>query len=644
LAFALLALQSITSLECFVSRLPLFSAVLVATCAGCVCGVPSTVPDGGKPGDDAGTLDAGSDGGTETVAQLVSLKVTPENLTLVIDGTTPASQSYTATGQYFDGHTEDVTNKVSFRLENSAMGSFKGPAFTSSLDQGGTTRVVAQVGPIWADTGLTLKLVKRTVDASSNTPPDAPQKFSGAEDATKAPDIVYPNDGVLLPPNLLRLEVHFEPGPNTLFELAFTNAQTDVKVYLRCTPVAGGCIYKPDATLWAWLAETNRGGDPVEMTLRGTDDAGSYVATSSSVRVAFAYENLAGGLYYWTTSAGTGIMRFDFGSTSASAERFIGTEFTGGTCVGCHALSRDGKKIVAEAGGQNDGRVLLMDVGSKTPLVPFAQPQKSIFESWNPDGTEYVGVYGDVGATNFNLMILDGNTGALKETLDKTGTSTNPANHPDWSLEGDKIAFTRVGIHNTLQRMYRGSIYMVSRAELSWSSPQEIVPAQDGLNRYYPSFAPGGDFLVFNESTCPSGVQHVDCDADTDPTAQLFAVRSAAGSTPIHLARANAPGKKDAGKTALTNSFPKWNPFMFRRLKAKSDSKVLWLTFSSTRQYGLRSPVGAGTLLWMVAVDPDAFERGEDPSYAAFALPFQDLETSNHIAQWATEVVSFIEN
>jgi hypothetical protein len=40
----------------------------------------------------------------------------------------------------------------------------------------------------------------------------------------------------------------------------------------------------------------------------------------------------------------------------------------------------------------------------------------------------------------------------------------------------------------------------------------------------------------------------------------------------------------------------------------------------------------------MAAIDLDA-PPGTDPSFAAFALPFQDITTSNHIAQWTTEVV-----
>jgi hypothetical protein len=40
----------------------------------------------------------------------------------------------------------------------------------------------------------------------------------------------------------------------------------------------------------------------------------------------------------------------------------------------------------------------------------------------------------------------------------------------------------------------------------------------------------------------------------------------------------------------------------------------------------------------MAAIDLDA-PAGTDPSFAAFALPFQDITTSNHIAQWTTQVV-----
>ena len=70
-------------------------------------------------------------------------------------------------------------------------------------------------------------------------PPSPAKAFTGPTAAARAPELVYPNDGVLLPPNLFEIEVHFRPGPieNTLFEIAFANALTDVRAYARCAPV-----------------------------------------------------------------------------------------------------------------------------------------------------------------------------------------------------------------------------------------------------------------------------------------------------------------------------------------------------------------------------------------------------------------------
>jgi len=370
---------------------------------------------------------------------------------------------------------------------------------------------------------------------------------------------------------------------NGLFELSFQNNIPGLKVYFDChTPMNGGCIYTPDAQMWLWLSQTNRGGDPVQVRVRATNAAG--------------------------------------------------------TCVGCHSLSRDGAKMVAEAGGQNDGRLLIVDVATKTPMVPFGSTPKSIFESWNPDGNQFVGVYADNGATDYNLLLFDGDTGASLGTIDTGSTVADPADHPDWSPDGSRIAFTRMGIKGTNQRMFKGSIEMVTKDGADWSEPAVIVPNESGKNRYYPSFSPDGALLIFNESQCNSGETGSECNADTDPTAKLWIVPATPGSTAIGLDRANAAGIADGNQTKLTNSFPKWSPFVFHRDKQQT-TRLEWLTFSSTRKYGLRSPPGNGTLIWMVAVDPDKAIAGQDPSSSAFAIPFQDLGTSNHIAQWTERVI-----
>ncbi|HLL21186.1 MAG TPA: hypothetical protein VK427_03595 [Kofleriaceae bacterium] len=580
----------------------------------------------------------GGDDAPPALDGLVSITVTPPDQTLVIVQGQPATSAYTALGTFDDGRVVDITQHADFSLEEYTLGIFDKARLTTATDHGGRTNVVARANGIEGATPVTIRFQQTYSDPNSNLPGDPAAPFSGPADMSRAPSLVYPNNNVLLPPNLGRLELHFRPGPaNTLFELTFANSVTDLKVYLRCTmPLNGGCIYQPDPQVWQWLANTNRGGDAVAWSLRATDDNGTAVGASSSMNIKFAPDDVTGGIYYWTTTL-EAIMRFDFGSqTQTVAELFVDSSASGGTCIGCHALSRDGKKMVAEAGGQNDGRLLLLDVATKTPMVPFPTAAKSNFESWNPDGSAYVGVYGDAGATNFELMLFDGNTGALTGSIAAGGTSANPTNHPDWSPSGDRIAYVNVGVKNTLQRMYNGEIRTVTNVGGTWQPYSVLVPRVAGKNRYYPAFAPDSRMLVFNESTCANGNTGGDCDADTDPTAKLYAVDAVNGGAITDLASANAPGIADGNVTRLSNSFPKWNPFVFR--SSKTGGRLAWVTFSSTRKYGLRSPPTGGTLLWMAAVDLDA-PAGTDPSAAAFALPFQDLTTSNHIAQWTTQVV-----
>ena len=603
-------------------RLSLLVVVVLGACAS-------------HHGGGSGT-DAGLDGVT-------ALAIAPVNQTLTIAQGVAATSHYTVTATYGDGSTADVTSLVPLSLADGSLGGFDGTGdFTSATDHGGVTQVVAQAGSVQATTGLTLVFQETYTDPNSTGLPNS-SVFSGPADPTRAPTLIYPNDGVLVPPNLGQLEFHFMPGPsNTAFALTFTNTVTDVTVYLACTtPLNGGCIFQPDATLWGWLSATNRGGDPLMWSLQGTDANGTGVGTSSSMALQFSNDPINGGIYYWTTTTES-IMRYDFGSGAGSGVKYAGTELEG-TCIGCHALSRDGTKLVAEVNGQNDGRTALVDVATKTVMNAFGSTPKSIFESWNPSGSQYAAVYADTGATNFNLMILDGTASTLVNTIDVGGTATHPTDHPDWSADGSRIAYVAQGIAGTCQRFHNGSIYQVPAGG---GTPQLLVQAASNLeNNYYPAYAPDNHFLIFDHSTCTSNSQTgEECDADSDPTATLMVLDSMTGGAATAMTNANKPGIADGATTALTNTFPKWNPFVFA--KNSAGGHLAWITFASTRKFGLRSPPtgtepdenASGTLLWMAAIDLDAAD-GSDPSFVPFALPFQDYTTSNHIAQWTEKVV-----
>jgi hypothetical protein len=590
-----------------------------------------------------------------------TLRIEPADTLVAIQNGAPATVHFKAIATVA-GQDVEVTNQATtvWSSDNPPLASVDatGLATTGTRFGGETSIRVAWQGSL-AAARLRVRFMLRTnVPPGAGAPalPASPaQPLAGPADATRAPELVYPNDGVLLPPNLFEIEVHFRPGvaANTLFEIGFANALTDVRAYARCAPVGDaidpGCLYVPTRDVWTGLAETNRGTDPLTLAVRATDDAGTGVGSSRAQTLRFAPADVRGALYYWTTSQGSAIMRWNFGdATRTMAERFAGPEASGDPsvfCVGCHALSHDGGKMVlgtsltnAATGGSVDGSLLLFDVARRAPVVPFPLAQKSTFEAWGPSDAAFVGVFGDGGEKD--LLLFDGTTGARTGSIPLGGVQ---ADHPDWSPDGARIAFTEVGVAHIDQAPERGGISYVEQATGGpWTAPRRLVPSVAGKNRYYPAIAPDGSFLVYDESTCPPGKTYDRvCNGDTDPSGRLYAASfPPAPATPVELAAANGPGVADRGATDLGTSYPKWNPFAFH---VSADSQILWLTFSSLRRYGLRpSPPPAssheglpvGTLIWMVAIDPARLAQGADPSSPAFCLPFQDITTSNHIAQW----------
>jgi hypothetical protein len=670
----------------------------------------------GCSGCDSGN-GSNSDGGA-AIPGLTKIVVTPAQATLTIDNGVAASQAYTAVGTFVDGKSRDISGEVSWTLSDRGLGSLTGALFTSATDHGGRGSVIAVSGALSGAGDLTVVFKQQYRDpGSTDLPADPGTAFNGPPSTSDnvVPRLVYPDDNVLVPPNLGRLEFHFTPGgdgnaatPNSLFEVRFLNAVTDVTVYTRCpappaytdgpaTPavltVQHGCIYTTNDTLWRWIAETNRGGDALAVTVRGTTDSGSAVGSSKATHVSFSFDDIQGGLYYWEIGAdsacvntgggstgpgcgqghdSTAVVRFDFAAGDEAGTTFLTPQSpgsTGGTCIGCHALSHDGTTLVAEAGGQFDARALLWDVAKQMPIVPFNQADRTVFESWNPDGTQYVGVNnfstdpaqnGTAGGPactgngpncDLNLRLYDGRTSKFVADVPNTSVNDLPTDHPDWSLDGNSIAYTLVGrangnYPNTLQQWYAGSIYTVSRSGSGWGAPVAVVPSPDDhTNYYYPAWAPDNKFLVLNRSVCaPGGNVSTQCSFDTAPTSRLFAALPVANAQLVELANANKPGPLDSGPD-ITNTYPKWSPFVFRRSE-ELGSKLMWLTFASKRHFGLRAAPAViernkdpGDILWMVAVDPDKVAAGQDGSYVAFALPFQRFWKSNHIAQWTEKVV-----
>ncbi len=526
------------------------------------------------------------------------LTMTPADAELSVMNGQPASLIYQV---MLDG--TDVTLKSTFSVDNTGMGTFSGAIFTTLPAAVGKTVVHATVNGQTAATSLTVRAT--TVIVADGAPANSPSLFGGADDPSRAPEAVYPPEGALVPPNLNQLEFQFKPAGATLFELAIASVALDLRIYFLCHPLSSGCTFSPDGATWKLLGQAGRNGT-LTWTLRGSSAQGGGVGKSAAQHLSFPAEEMAGGIYYWAAAAG-GIYRYDFGLNGQSGEPFYTPKQAGGgSCVGCHTLSRDGKRIAVGIDAPTPSKMRALDVATRTKLFEVGGFMGgSNYEALSSDGKWLITTEGG------GLTLRDTATGKLATAV----PAVDNANMPDFSPDGSQVVFSRgdsnctLGFCMTLSVKNAG-LWVTAFTGNGFGAPQSLVT---GGNNYYPSFSPDGKFVLFNRSTG---------DSYDSPSATVMIV-SATGGSPIDLASVN---------TKTGNSWPKWSPFVHHF----GTSTILWLTFSSRRNLGLRA--NSKAQLWMVPVDVETLAQGKDPGYPPFWLPFQDPSTGNHIAQWVAKV------
>lgn len=585
------------------------TCVFVSCLALVGCGTPGRNNNNGGGG---GGGSGGSGGGGGTVVE--TLVVTPADAVLAVDAAGGVMQAY-------EVHTKDgadVTSMAKLYVDDSTLGGFSGATFTPGGLAGGVTHVHAVVGSEAGSTTLTVHLKKIVI--APGAPADAPSKFGGPAGGA-APVVVYPPDGALIPPNLNELEVQFMPPAGaTLYEVRFVGPALDLAIYTPCVAVGGGCALLPDEATWKLLSHASA-STTVDVGVRSSSPAG--VGTAAARKLSFGDEELSGGLYYWAAASGS-INRYDFGKRGQTAEKWYTAQQSGSTCVGCHVLSRNGKRIAVGMNIPGPAQLRTLDVATRATLFDSGAGGGGIpggpgggsgsnFEALSPDGSRAL-----VNSAA-NLGLIDTANG-----MSLGGSLTN-ATMPDWSADGNKIVFVRssagcpLGLCGSQPGVSMGALLVTTVSGNAFGAETTIVSG--GGNNYYPSFAPDGEWIAFNRAAVES----------YDASDAAVMVVPTAGGTPVDLTAVNAsPG----------NSWPKFAPFA----QKFHGETIYWLTFSSRRDYGLRMQQSTKTKdmqvtqLWMVAVSPKRLAAG-DGGYPAFWLPFQDLATGNHIAQW-TETVA----
>jgi hypothetical protein len=476
-----------------------------------------------------------------------------------------------------------------------------------------------------------------------------------------------------------------------------------------------GCGLTLSQQEWNDIADTNRDGDPVSITVRATNGSGSCVTSSQqSVHVSFAKDNLSGGIYYWQSAtyggvAGTtgGIYFHDFGTFDPTPTPFWTANGTG-RCVGCHTLSKDGVRMSlmnddADADDEyGDVMTMTLDVASRTVLGgknvgpgfqtfthDHALMVASVFKSMPmmpppppPPMT--------VPDTAFAVWTGDGKTLVTTNTLPTGMQGTQPnLSWDDKTLvfvapQYQTIATQANDITGGLggaggdDHFFGGSLWQASFDATSGALTgyAAFLTATGSQSFYYPDQSVDGSWVVFNENDDNSAANNQgDCFYNRKSRVKIMHFPPQAGDQPLDLTNLNIAD-------GLTNSWPRWSP----AVTSYHGKAVLWVTFSSNRDYGLHlkntnggypqgpcngdgaamcdnyyPPEGpsydqpqpaskmnitfnayAAPQIWMAAivVDPSRSLDSTDRSYPAFWLPFQDVTAHNHSAQWVATVQS----
>jgi len=544
----------------------------------------------------------------DPLGNLVTIELSPNEATLTIDDLSQAPQTlaYHAIGVFSDGSRRDITAMLAWSVDNPAPGGFLDPGtYTTSNAAAGHVGVTAQRDGVVATALLTVVVDAVVIDPVY--PPSDPSLFDPANavvvgDPTHAPAYVYPADGTQFPQGVARTLFQATLGDgNDALEMTF---DTDV---LHLTVLTGADRWDTGEDLQTLLAHSSI-GMPMQVGIAAAASAApGTIYSGTPIALEFQPDQPAGLLYFWS-AASNGIMRGELGASSAPT-----LYPSDGTCVGCHAISRDGQMLAMGYGNETAPTLQTIATQTLATTIDHAQAISAGWMTYSPDGTVVLVANGG------QLVLRDAQTGAPIGTTGKVALPAGHfATHPDWSPDGHSVAIAYTATMPTNLDVHGASIAVLPyNGDGTFGAPVVVVAAAGVDNDYFPTYSPDGAYLAYVHATEPSY---------TAASAELWLV-PAGGGTPIALYEASHRVGPVQGLLGVADTMPSWAPAVGARA---------YLAFASSRPYGAVLPSGGRGQIWVSAIDLSNPSSDVDPSAAAFWLPCQDITVLNNSPVWAT--------
>ena len=350
---------------------------------------------------------------------------------------------------------------------------------------------------------------------------------------------------------------------------------------------------------WTELLRQHTGGS-LQLELRGVRQSGVFVhAKPLTLEIRAA---LGPGAFFAFSTTTPGITRGELSRTHESVWR-AGT--AAGGCIGCHAVSRDGRHLLAAVGGSPSLRGWpLGSTGAELSIeAPGAAPGEYVFGSFDQSAARVACVVAG------RLSIFNADSGAL------LGQSPAPLRAamqaPDWAPDGRALVVVLQGEKPGPDAAKGGSLARVAVAlDGSVAEPELLWTAPKDESLWWPSYEPDGAWIAFEKR---KGMPREARDA------KLFLIR-ASGGEPIELSELrDKPMSATSAPSFVRGELPE-RPYV---------------VFSSRRPVGSFMPAEGQRQLFAAALDLTLAAAGKDPSHAAFWLPFQQRTNSYLRAQWA---------